>query len=746
MVEKTNQGLTIAHYAAQSGNADALNWIFSNQPELLDVQTNAFYNIAHFAAAAGNPLALQWIFTHKLELFDKKSQGNIPIAHQAARYGDAATLGWIHVKNPDLLNEKINTGKTIAHSAASFGNCDALNWIFVHKPLLLNDKANPDGTIAHFAASASKLGVLNWVLAHKPGLLRVKTPLGCSIAHSAALLGNTDVLSWILVNKPALLDEKTRCGDNIAHYAAWSKNHDGLGWVLSNKPELLNEKTNVGATISHCAARSGNIDILSWIFAKTPALLGNKTNKGGTIVHAAAAAGHSEIIDYLLQEHPALTKKLWICDEDGHTPHNVALADMPVKPNQIREKALHDATNRLIEGLPYKNDPELLLVFQGEWQEILMKADGSITQRLMDNVSHFPKVLRNKLINLEPMFRLNAFSFNDGLITRKQFHDLLTLTKNAIPCYDSFFFAPIEPGLIRQFNKYLGKLEKETLDEKQIFCLQLMIDDYKRGFLGENVLAINILVRKLLASTTLSQLRPVVEITTDLDLRIEKFPDYLKLLQERASQLPLNKDTAETMRDVILPGIKTLICEESNIVQHVTTHFGELYYLHEKLPLHTDHIPTRDPEAYRQTLHRLLINLFGAAGIAYSKGHLNGFCEKLSHGYCFEGRVGSAFEWVASLSEMMTFDELMERFITKEYLAYKAVMSDIYDENMIFIERACDFIIFRHRYMPCLPNPTYAPLGVVTQEGVQKYLEIVLNYSAEDSLFDTLKAWALRPR
>ena len=276
---------------------------------------------------------------------------------------------------------------------------------------------------------------------------------------------------------------------------------------------------------------------------------------------------------------------------------------------------------------------------------------------------------------------------------------------------------------------FLSKLREESLNDQQIFCLQLFIADYEQGLLGTPMLSTELLVKKLVNSTTLGQLRPRPEIGEGIEIKPQDFLFYLAQLKNRISQLPLNRDVKECMNDIILPGIETMIVDEDKIIEHVTTHYGVLYLLNAKLPLHTDHTQQNTPEDYQAVLHRILISLFSTAECAHIKGRLHTFCEKLSVGYCLEGRLRDVISWAATLSSIVSFDVLMDQYINQQYIPYKQVMSDMHQEESTFVVNACDFIMARHKNNPCLPEPTYAPNGIVTRRGVRKYLEDVLNYT-----------------
>jgi hypothetical protein len=329
------------------------------------------------------------------------------------------------------------------------------------------------------------------------------------------------------------------------------------------------------------------------------------------------------------------------------------------------------------------------------------------------------------------MFDLMAFSFSEGIITKVTLNELLRLTLINMPYYHGAFFMESRPVLIQQLQTLLGRMSAEILSNKQILCLQLIVQDYEQGLLGKNTQVNDVLVNKLLTSVTLSTLRPKPEITTGVDIRVETFPAYFTAFAQRVALLPLNNSEKNAMHDVILPGIEAIIRDEDAIVHHVTSHKAELYFLNGTMPLHTDHVQTADADGYRQTLRRLLINLFGAVEIAHNKGRLSELCGKLCSGVCLEGRVREAFTWVASLSEIVSFEELMYRYIHQEYVPYSEVMFGVCIEDLASDPTVCEFIMARHKGMPCLIHSTYAPNGELTLSGIRKYLTEVLDYKLD---------------
>ncbi|MDI9819307.1 MULTISPECIES: ankyrin repeat domain-containing protein [unclassified Legionella] len=309
---KDKNGFTIAHYAAWSGDHRTLDWVKRYYTEFLstagsgdkaleqvEMRCTQFLNaidnnggtIAHYAAWSGDPRALDWIKTHCPELLNTKDNNGCTIAHYAAVSGDRRALDWIKTHCRELLNTKDNDGCTIAHYAARSGDRRALDWIKTHCRELLNTKDNDDCTIAHYAAVSGDRRALDWIKTHCRELLNTKDNDGCTIAYHAARSGDLNMLDWIRTHcSDELLNTKNNDGRTIAHYTAVSGDPKVLDWIKTHCPGLLNTKDNKGNTIAHYAAVSGDPKRLSWVKAHYPNLLGSKNLDGNTIAHVALAS------------------------------------------------------------------------------------------------------------------------------------------------------------------------------------------------------------------------------------------------------------------------------------------------------------------------------------------------------------------------------------------------------------------------------------------------------------------------
>lgn len=305
----------VAQYAAWSGNIEVLRALKGYFHRVTrDVSSNNSYhpysahmkshlesdegnNMAHFAAWSGNPEALEWI---------KRGSGleyRYIVGYKPANpfypYGGSSEVphyNWTEEGAADYLLESKNImGNTIAHYAAWSGHPEALEWIKNNVKHLLQSKNNNGDTIAHFAAASGNPEVLEWIKNNAPRLLESKNNNGFTIAHYAVWSDNTDVLQWINNNTPQLLEAKNKAGstitnpeaflqhksivplllsnDKFALHAAYEENLELLNWLKDNVPNSLESKDFAGRTIAHYAFMAKTNSAMNWIAANKPELL-----------------------------------------------------------------------------------------------------------------------------------------------------------------------------------------------------------------------------------------------------------------------------------------------------------------------------------------------------------------------------------------------------------------------------------------------------------------------------------------
>lgn len=200
---KDNLGAGIAHYAAWSGNTDALTFVMSTYPDCLEWKVNS------------------------AEFFEYLDINKAMLSNTYSSFVQAkAMMPWT------LLESAY--GRTIAHYAAMSNSISMMDCIEKKHLEYLEqgdyvDNSNP----AFYAVSSNALNILDWINAMRPHMLTKKDINGRTIAHYATYHGLYDVLDWLQDNQPDLLDEGDWYGLTIAQSATKSGDPAMLNHVLS---------------------------------------------------------------------------------------------------------------------------------------------------------------------------------------------------------------------------------------------------------------------------------------------------------------------------------------------------------------------------------------------------------------------------------------------------------------------------------------------------------------------------------
>ncbi|KTD63229.1 hypothetical protein [Legionella spiritensis] len=215
--KKDGRGANPAHYAAWSGNPDALDWVDSNCKGLLEEIDYFGRNICHYAAWSSNPDAMAWFNKNYKELLGENDFFQNCISHYAAWSGNPRAMDWVKSNYNELLERKDLFNRNIGHYAAWSSNPDALEWVKDNCPDLLNE-VDDDGekNIAHYAAFSASVESLEWVKRNYPALIKKKDTRFRSIAHYAAKSGKSAPLDWVKIQYPNLLNQTDKLGCNIA--------------------------------------------------------------------------------------------------------------------------------------------------------------------------------------------------------------------------------------------------------------------------------------------------------------------------------------------------------------------------------------------------------------------------------------------------------------------------------------------------------------------------------------------------
>jgi hypothetical protein len=281
-------------------------------------------------------------------------------------------------------------------------------------------------------------------------------------------------------------------------------------------------------------------------------------------------------------------------------------------------------------------------------------------------------------------------------------------------------------SILEYFSKRCANTE--GLNEKEAWCLKVILDDYDRGLLPHDLLSDAI--RNVLLDQEPFCLLHSKEGNKEAVLTPDKHMEFLEELIVQARALPLSADTRESILNIVLPGMQKLITERKNIVNHLLHNFGKLYMLNPKLPLHSDHQENASEQEIEALIDRILDNILGAALICMKDGRLNEYFDKLSTGLCLEGRSRDALTWVTTdvISRKIekSFDDLMAQYLYQEYHPYSEVLQGGNLAQREYFLGAAEFIAKRHAGARCAVDARFAPQGVITRNSIDKYLQEIM--------------------
>jgi len=486
----------------------------------------------------------------------------------------------------------------------------------------------------------------------------------------------------------------------------------------------------------HCAAMSGSAEAINAMLTRFPELAQSKANDDANLLHFAAWSGSSTTFKWFLSNHPTLAIRLWIKDEYGNTPESLFATNSPSKMQALAllEELLHQVLMFALNNpspLPVKS-LELLEAFQAQLQHYLLKDD----KHRIANAALLALITSGKLgdkvsaclTNIKGVLVLKGIPVKNVTLDKALFKTLLQAANNAMPI-------GAKSTLLDTLNIYARNIAfipgNGNLTDAAVRTLRVIIDDYERRTPNPGTKILDqILISALYKTETLAALRPRPKQAEGFDIQVSNFKAHITGLQRDFSSLSLSTDSKRILRETIFPGLFHIIKHEEDIITHFKTRYGVLYMLSDHLPLHTDHNPAATPEAFRATLHRTLTAFISSAYTAKELGKLAEFLDKLTSGYCLEGRMRDACHWVATYSELKPFTQLMESAVA-DYAAYYTIMHGKCPIELSNLDNALAFILPRYQSLPCLRDDTYAPDSEVSKAGVRSFLTDVLAYDNE---------------
>ena len=227
--QRDNRGANIAHYAAWSGNTEALNAIRDQCPELLMERDQAGRTVLHYAALSKTCATYEWVEAQTPVLMNNDSQSR-SVEHYALLSDNQALISKLGLDSSSCSEKKDLKGMGLAIYA-----------IWSHNP------------------------VFNAIYEHNESLVDPSPPDIMNAAHFAAWCGNTTALQTLKEKHFSRLEFRTSWNNvqyTIAQFAAWSGKRDTLAWVYREYPLLITENLS---EVEQSAEQSGSEEVQKWM-------------------------------------------------------------------------------------------------------------------------------------------------------------------------------------------------------------------------------------------------------------------------------------------------------------------------------------------------------------------------------------------------------------------------------------------------------------------------------------------------
>ncbi|APR97793.1 ankyrin repeat domain-containing protein [Wolbachia endosymbiont of Folsomia candida] len=224
-----------------------------------NTKANDGNTILHEAASSGNLDIVKYLVDEKeVDVNSRANDGRTPI-HHAAFSGSLDLVRYLVDEKEVDVTAKDNDGKTSLHYAAYSGNLDLVKYLVEEKSVGINTKDNYGNTILHEAASSNNLDLVKYLI-DKGADVDAKTNGHWTPLHKAAEKGNEEIV-LALLNKGVDVNAKTIGGWTALHWAVSSGNKKTI-LALLNKRANINARTDSGETALHMAEQQGKREIV----------------------------------------------------------------------------------------------------------------------------------------------------------------------------------------------------------------------------------------------------------------------------------------------------------------------------------------------------------------------------------------------------------------------------------------------------------------------------------------------------
>lgn len=370
---KTDNGKTILHSGAESGNIDLVYLLVAHGVDV-NAKDNWHNNVLYYAFISRNLNLVQFLVKNGADV-NAKTANNATVLHYAAGSSNLDLICYLVQCGIDI-NAKTTNNETVLYFAAECGSLDLISYL-VKNGADVNAKTTNNETVLHFAVRSGNYNLVYWLI-EKGTDMHAKTDHNETVLHFAVKSDNLDLVYW-LIEKGADIYAKTTDNKTLLHYAVISENYELIYWLIEQGTDI-NAKTTDNKTVLYYAVILGNYDLVYWLIEQG-ADINVKTTDNKTVLYYALEYDYFDIVKVLIQCGIDIASDIY-----NSTCHNY-LFDCIQYTNTIPQQSIleDDQTGHLQQ---YKKNTSVNL-----------KIDKFSNQPESLDISKDSKVLSNKVSN-----------------------------------------------------------------------------------------------------------------------------------------------------------------------------------------------------------------------------------------------------------------------------------------------------------------------------------------------------------
>ena len=287
------------HIAAVNGHVDLCKTLVEIYYLDILLADDDGWTVLHHAAKSGNLDLFQYLIGKGSDVFSKTKDKQNSCLHIAAvnRHVDLCkTLVEIYYLDILLADDD---GWTVLHHAAKSGNLDLFQYLIGKESDVFSKTKNKQNSL-HIAAVNGHAGLCKKLLEIYNLDILLTDDDGWAVLHHAAENGNLDLFQY-LIGKGSDVYSKTKDKQNSCLHIAAVNGHADLCKILLeiyNLDILLTDGDEW--TVLHHAAENGNLDLFQYLIGKWSDVY-SKTKDKQNSLHIAAVNGHADLCKILLE-------------------------------------------------------------------------------------------------------------------------------------------------------------------------------------------------------------------------------------------------------------------------------------------------------------------------------------------------------------------------------------------------------------------------------------------------------------